>query len=126
MPLLGARSTAAESDRRLREALMGLVSRLAVPAVRQVVARLIFELHRLAVPAYAQLENALLRQTDPIVLDAADLYHVIGDWEAEVLAVRRRRVEDPRGRGGQSPGPDAVGPPAPLPERCPTGHGTPG
>jgi predicted ATPase len=81
-----------ECDRRLREVLSGLVSRLASPAVRQAVAPLIFEMRRLALPAYAHLEQSLLQQTDPSVLDAAELYRVIGDWEAE-SAVRRRRVE---------------------------------
>jgi predicted ATPase len=70
-----------------------LAELLAVPEVQHGVTPLFFELRRLKHPAYAQLGRVALGQTDvPTLAGSAGLYHVIGDWSAE-LAVLGRRLE---------------------------------
>jgi predicted ATPase len=82
-----------QASGRLDLAVSRMVERLAAPGVGQVVTPLFFELRRLRLPGYAHLERAILSQSDlPTLAASAGLYHVIGDWAAE-LAVLRRRLE---------------------------------
>lgn len=92
-----ARDTAdTESDASLRALLARVVGRLAAPGLRQAVAPLLFELRRLGMPAYTHLEHLLLQHTDAADLDAgAELYHVIGDWGAEVAVLQRWLAVEP-------------------------------
>lgn len=92
-----ARDTAdTASDTCLRALLARVVGRLAAPGLRQAVIPLLFELRRLGMPAYAHLERLLLQHLDTAVLDAgAELYHVIGDWAAEIAVLQRWLVVEP-------------------------------
>ena len=83
----------AESDGHVRDTLSRLAGRLTEPATRQAVTPLVFELRRLGMPAYAELERRLLEQPDQESLAVgADLCWFIGDHATEAT-LRRRRLE---------------------------------
>lgn len=82
-----------EAKGHLGRTVTSLVERLADPEVRRSVTPMFFELRRLGLPAYDLLQGAMLSQTRVATLDGGTgLYHVIGDWAAE-LAVLGRRLE---------------------------------
>ena len=83
----------AESDGHVRDTLSRLVRRLTEPATRQAVTPLVFELRRLGVPAYAEVERQLLERPDLESLAVgAELCWFIGDHATEAT-LRRRRLE---------------------------------
>ncbi|MGH2352716.1 MAG: ATP-binding protein, partial [Chloroflexota bacterium] len=83
-----------QDDTELGDQLAEAIPRVAIgltdPVVRRALTPIVAELRRLQLPAYGALQRALTARDDlSLLAPGADLYHVIGDWSAELAVLQR-------------------------------------